>query len=173
VELHLLVFLTSLLYRGNYSDSRPGLITCKERTPWYLSAGRLGGLMTLSGGERNLVLFPASESRFFCDPVLVRTVSLTTLSLRETVIQNCGVDGESVVRMMVIETTFATSGLFLPQGFAQDVGPVIIPPACLTRTCNVEWFTPTYTEWSCKEDSSTELSQICSLMCQRRNVTKL
>jgi hypothetical protein len=43
VELHILVFLTSLLYGGNYSDSRPGLITSKERIPWYPSAGRLGG----------------------------------------------------------------------------------------------------------------------------------
>jgi hypothetical protein len=43
VELHFLVFLTPLLYGGNYSDSRPGLITSKERIPWYPSAGSLGG----------------------------------------------------------------------------------------------------------------------------------
>lgn len=96
--------------------------------------------MTLSGGsgeERNLVPFAASESRFVCDPALLRTASLTTPSLRETEIKNCGVDGESVIRVIETETTFETSGLFLPHGFIQDVGPVVIPPACLTRTCNV------------------------------------
>jgi hypothetical protein len=94
------------------------------------------GLMTLSGGsgkERNLVLFPAGKSPFVCDPVLLRTASLTTLSLRETVIKNCGVDGEGFIRMMETETTFETSGLFLPHGFVQDVGPVVIPQACLTK----------------------------------------
>jgi len=57
-----------------------------------------GGLTTLSGGsgeERNFVPFPAGESRFDCDPVLLRTASLTTLSLRETVIKSVDWKGKT------------------------------------------------------------------------------
>ena len=78
--------------------------------------------MTFSGGsgeERNLVPFPAGESRFICNPVHLSAAALTTLSLRETLTQTCGVDRESVVRMMGTETTFETFGFLLPRGFAQ------------------------------------------------------
>jgi hypothetical protein len=99
VELCLLVFLNPYCFQiSTVVKFIPRSHDVQEKNPPVPIGWETVGLMTLSGGsgeERNLVPFPAGESRFICNLVHLRAATLNTLSLPETLTQTCGVEPSS------------------------------------------------------------------------------